>query len=210
MTVQLLIRAQCVGVPQLRNTGGGRERKKGRTRPPETQGRKWEIARPERERERKWERMNSTHLGQMMLSGETQPIHCVGTAVCPLPKLVRRLREGHVRGDSAVYYCLWDEKNKNYFSEKPVKTISVHYNEQSGHEVFKTKAVFERASKRQNRVHNMGWLTYWVKIQQEIVCERVWSVSVSAYSCRSVIWDVAFKSISWNMAFDISNVNIGS
>jgi len=40
MTVQLLIRAQCVGVPQHRNTGVGRERKKGRASPPETQGRK--------------------------------------------------------------------------------------------------------------------------------------------------------------------------
>lgn len=45
----------------------------------------------------------------MLLRSKAQSIDRVGSAVCPLPKFLRRLREGHVGGDSAVDDCLWRE-----------------------------------------------------------------------------------------------------
>lgn len=42
------------------------------------------------------------YLLQLLLSGEAQPIHGVGPAVCPLAELVGGFGEGHVGGDCAV------------------------------------------------------------------------------------------------------------
>lgn len=64
MTVQLLIRAQCVGVSLLRD------------------------AQKQKETNRTKAAQKSTNLGQMMLGGEPQTVHRVGTAVCPLSKLL--------------------------------------------------------------------------------------------------------------------------
>lgn len=96
MTVQLLIRAQCVGVPQHRDA--------------------------QKETERGRAVQYSTHLGQMMLRGEPQPVHRVGAAISPLPKLLRCLREAHVRGDGAVYYSLRAITEKNVILHKPQRT----------------------------------------------------------------------------------------
>lgn len=42
------------------------------------------------------------YLREMLLRSKAQPIHGVGSAVRPLPKLLGRLCEGHVGGDGAV------------------------------------------------------------------------------------------------------------